>query len=344
VAEDLTRPAPIQAGSLVSMATLRSGVMLEVARSLSGSPAWPDRQVAIDLKAQGAAEWALRLYASDGWDAVGDVLAGRADVAILNPACALTAAAARHGGAASDLAAIATIPSYDQLGFAVAEELGFTTLQELVDARRPMSLSLRGGRPNHSVHIVLDDVLAAAGASLDDLRSWGVDIAYDDGLAQQPVRTARMRARDVDAVIDEGIYHWCATAAASGYRFLQLDEHILEALAPRGYRKSVLGRDLHPELPEDVVCLDFSGFLIYTRADAGDGLVEAFCDALVEGGERVAWEGGPSLPLERMINDAVDAPRPIPLHPAAERTWRRHGLLRDAAASPAGAHESAAAV
>lgn len=337
--EDFSRPAPIQAGSYgVSMATVRSGVMLEVARALSASASWPHRQVAIDLKAQGATDWAVRLYASDGWDAVGDVLARRADVAILNPACAMAAAARRHGGSARELAALATLPSYDQLGIAVAEQLGFTTLEELVAARPPLTLSLRGGRPNHSVHIVLEDTLAAAGTSLEEMRSWGARISYDEGLAQQPLRTALMRERRVDAVIDEGVPNWCSTAATSGYTFLQLGLDTLARLEEQGYRRSTLPRELHPELPADVLTVDFSGFVLYVRADADDELVEAFCEALIESHDRVRWEGGKGLPLERMVNDAVDAPLPIALHPAAERTWRSHGQLIDS--TPGGSHST----
>lgn len=325
--DDLTRPAPIQLVRYASMATVRSGVMLEVARTLSASETWPHRQVAIDLKAQGATAWAARLYASDAWDAVGDILSRRADIAILNPATVLTAAARRHGGDVSDLAAIATIPSYDQLGIAVAEELGIATTRALVAARPAMRLSLRGGRPNHSVHIVLDDALAAIGTSLDDMRSWGVETSYDHGLAQEPVRTALMRDRSVEAIIDEGVYNWCGTAASSGYRFLQFDPDALAALRAQGYRHSVMEHGRHPELPEDIHTVDFSGFLLYSRSDADDDLVEAFCEALVESRDRIGWEGGMGLPLERMVGDAVDAPRPIPFHPAAERVWRRHGLL-----------------
>jgi hypothetical protein len=323
------RPAPIRRDAYVSMATVRSGLMLEVARALSASETWPHRQVAIDLKAQGAATWAARLYASDGWDAVGDVLARRAQIAILNPATVAAAAARRHGGDVADLAAIATIPSYDQLGFAVATRLQVKTLAELVAARPPLRLSLRGGRPNHAVHVVLDDALGAAGTSLADMGSWGVEVGYDEGLAQGPVRTALMRAGTVDAVIDEGVYNWCDTAVASGYTFLQVDPDVLARLQAQGYRQSVLGRDLHPELPADVLTVDFSGFLLYARSDAEDDLVEAFCEALVVSRDRIGWEGGPSLPLERMVNDAIDAPRPLPFHPAAERVWRRHGLLRE---------------
>jgi hypothetical protein len=327
VADDLTRPAPIEIGRYKSMATVRSGLMLEVVRTLSASDTWLHRQVAIELKAQGASDFAMRFYASDAWDAVGEVLSGRVDIAILNPATVVSAAARRHGADPQSLAAIATVPSYDQLGMAVAGHLGISTMDELVAVRPRMRLSLRGGRPNHSVHIVLEDALAAVGTSLTEMRSWGVEISYDEGLPQEPNRTAMMRERAVDAVIDEGVYNWCHVAAASGYRFLQFGRVALATLQAQGYRHSVLGRDLHPELPEDIHTVDFSGFLVYARADADPGVIEAFCEALVASRDRIGWEGGSSLPLERMVGDAIDAPRPLPFHRAAERVWRQHGLL-----------------
>jgi TRAP-type uncharacterized transport system substrate-binding protein len=163
------------------------------------------------------------------------------------------------------------------------------------------------------------------------MRSWGCEISYDPGLAQEQVRTALMRERAVDAVVDEGVYNWCHTAVASGYRFLQFGDDTLAWLESLGYGRSTLERELHPELPDDVLTVDFSGFMLYCRADASHELVEAFCEALVESRERMPWEGGMGLPLERMVSDAIDAPRPMPFHPAAERVWRRHGLLQDSA-------------
>ena len=66
--------------------------------------------------------------------------------------------------------------------------------------------------------------------------------------------------------------------------------------------------------------------MIYTRADAPDRLVEGICAALLAERGRIAWQGGDSLPLERMVVDAIDAPFAVPLHPAAERFWVSHGL------------------
>jgi TRAP-type uncharacterized transport system substrate-binding protein len=56
-------------------------------------------------------------------------------------------------------------------------------------------------------------------------------------------------------------------------------------------------------------------------------MVEAFCRAMLARRDRIPWQGGPTLPLERMVVDAEDAPIPIPLHAAAGRVWREAGLL-----------------
>ncbi|AQA07187.1 MULTISPECIES: hypothetical protein [Mycobacteriales] len=90
---------------------------------------------------------------------------------------------------------------------------------------------------------------------------------------------------------------------------------------------ALCGRTRYPTLDADVDTVDFSGFLVFTRADADHAVVAKFCEALVAARERTGWQGGPTLPLEDMVTDTIDAPIPIPFHPAAEATWRRHGLL-----------------
>jgi TRAP-type uncharacterized transport system substrate-binding protein len=88
----------------------------------------------------------------------------------------------------------------------------------------------------------------------------------------------------------------------------------------------VLTRSRFPHLGRDVPTVDFSGFMIYTRADAPEALVEGVCRALLARREVIAWQGGTGLPLERMVADAIDAPLALPLHPAAVRAWAAAGL------------------
>ncbi|TDE00661.1 hypothetical protein [Jiangella asiatica] len=309
-------------------ASVRSRLMLEVASELVGTRSWPHQQVRVDMRAPGAADWATSLFASDGVDAVEAVLSGASLVAIINPATAVQPALLRLDGTTGDeLAAIATVPSYDQLGLAVPRALGLGTLDDLVAAAPALRLSLRGNRPNHLVHLVLDDTLRAGGASVADLESWGGTVRYDNGLPHASVRAGLLRGGAVDAVFDEGVYNWVELATDAGLSFLDVPDDAMARLTVLGYRRGWLRRQRYPALAADVATVDFSGFLIFTRADAAGGAVGGFCEALVAARDRIAWQGGSTLPLERMCADAVDAPLPIPFHPAAEAVWRRHGLL-----------------
>ena len=73
------------------------------------------------------------------------------------------------------------IPSPDQLAFAVTERTGLKSLHDIRDRRFPLRVSIRG-QMDHSLHLVVKEVLSAAGFSLDDVVSWGGQIRYDAGL------------------------------------------------------------------------------------------------------------------------------------------------------------------
>jgi TRAP-type uncharacterized transport system substrate-binding protein len=94
-----------------------------------------------------------------------------------------------------------------------------------------------------------------------------------------------------------------------------------------GFRRGVIPKADYPKVPADVVSLDFSGWAVFTRADAPDDFITAFCRALEARKDRIPWQGEGSLPLERMCRNTADAPLVIPLHPAAERFWRDCGYL-----------------
>ena len=137
-----------------------------------------------------------------------------------------------------------------------------------------------------------------------------------------------------------------------GITTAELDAYAEKAIGARGVESSFKGYDPHGlpaypavlcvsvndeivhgipgprELrPGDVVSLDFSGWAVFTRADAPDDFITAFCRALEARKDRIPWQGEGPLPLERMCRNTADAPLVIPLHPAAERFWRDCGYL-----------------
>jgi hypothetical protein len=310
-------------------ATIRSRVMLEVASELAGDPAWVPNQARVQLRRQGASEWEMTLFGSDAPSAVQEVASGETSFAIINPA--VMAAVARTGATPFpepvELEAIGTIPSFDQLGIAAAAHTSIRSLGDLASHRGPLRVSLRGERPDHSIHAVLTHVLEAAGTNLDLLVEHGAALLYQTGIPHQPPRSEAIARGDVDVIVDEGIYNWAETAAGLGFNFLPLEGAILERLEAMGHRSGVLRASRYPSLPHDVATIDFSGFLIYTHARVADDVVRAFCAALERRSDRIPWQGGPGLPLSHMLSDSVDAPLPIPLHPAARAYWEERGLL-----------------
>jgi TRAP-type uncharacterized transport system substrate-binding protein len=185
---------------------------------------------------------------------------------------------------------------------------------------------LRGQR-DHSVHAVTRQILATAGFGVEDLAAWGGQVRYDRGLPDAPRRLGAVERGEVDAIFDEAVGVWVERAAELGMRLLPLDDTALRHLEGLGFRRDVIASAEYPALPADVPALDFSGFAVFTRADAPDALITAFCAALETGKARIPWEGEGPLALDRMCRDTPEGPLGVPLHPAAERFWQERGYL-----------------
>jgi TRAP-type uncharacterized transport system substrate-binding protein len=308
--------------------TIRSHLVLEVASELVDRPEWPYRQARINLREQGGDTWPVSLFGSDGPAAIEQVARGELQVAIINPAGPLALALRGKGPFKSPvpLRAITVIPSPDQLAFAVTESTGLKSLQDIRDRRFPLRISIRG-QMDHSLHLVVREVLSAAGFSLDDVISWGGQIRYDAGLPHSPTRLGAVQRGEADMIIDEAVRSWVNAAVESNMRILPFDEPLLERLEALGFRRAVIPKASYTALKEDVPTLDFSGFPVYTHVNVPDTIVTSICSALEARKEKIPWQEEGPLPLNRMCRDTPEAPLNIPLHPAAERFWRDRGYL-----------------
>ena len=318
----------ILAGRSGGRDTIRSRLILEVASELVDQTDWPNRQARLSLRVQGADHWPVNMIASDGPAALDLVASGEMQLAISNPAMYLALALRGTGPYPKPipLRAITVIPSPDQLAFAVTNKTGLKSLHEIRARRAPLRVSLRGQR-DHALHPVVNEVLAAAGFSLDDMVSWGGQVRYDNGLPRSDNRFGAMQRGEVDMIVDEAVRGWANAALDAGMRILPLDEGLLTKLEALGLRRGVMPKARYPKLPEDLPTLDFSGFAVYTHADVPDAIVTSICSALEARKDRIGWQEPGPLPLERMCRDDPDAPLVIPLHPAAERFWRGVGYL-----------------
>ena len=308
--------------------TIRSHLVLEVASELVDRTEWPYRQARIALREQGGELWPVCLFGCDTPAAIDQVARGEVQVAIINPAGPLALALRGTGPFRSPipLRAITVIPSPDQLAFAVTERTGLQSLHDIRERRFPLRVSMRG-QMDHSLHLVVKEVLSAAGFSLDDVVSWGGQVRYDAGLPKSPTRLGAVQRGEVDMIIDEAVRSWMDAAAEAQMHVLPLDEPLLEHLEELGFRRAVISKARYPKLKEDVPTLDFSGFPVYTHVDVPDTIVTSICSALEARKEKILWQEEGPLPLDRMCRDTPEGPLNIPLHPAAERFWRERGYL-----------------
>ena len=312
----------------VNPVTTRSRVVLEIASELVAANETL-RQAKVMLRAQGAPGWSLCLYGSSTAEGIDEVVARRADLAIINPSAALTLAYRGTGqyAAPQPVRALAVIPSLDQYVFAVKSSTGLTTFEDIATRRAPLRIALRGQR-DHCLHAMLDHIAAAAGFTLADLAAWGGEARREGPLPWPDGAKFQALARgEIDAIFDEAAPVWVNQALAAGMTILPLAEATVRKLEAMGYRRAVISRNVFPALPRDVLTIDFSGWPIFVHAELADDIVTQICAALDARKHLIPWEQPGPLPVERMCRDAPDTPLDVPLHPAAERFWRARGYL-----------------
>jgi TRAP-type uncharacterized transport system substrate-binding protein len=308
--------------------TTRSRLMLEVACELVNRRDWPYLQAKVSLREQGSDEWPVTLFGSDSPSTIWEVASGKVQFAIINPSMILKMAALGSPPFAEPLPlrSIAVLPSSDQMLFAVTEKTGLKSFADIRDARFPLKVSLRG-QPDHSLHMITNHVLSAAGFSLDDIVSWGGEVRYDVGMPYSANRIGAVQRGEIHAIFDEGASTWGNIALELGMTFLTLDEELLKRLEIIGLRRGLIERKNFPKLAADVPTLDFSGWPIYTHKETSDQLVTDFCRALEASKDRVPWAQDAPLPLAQMVHDTPEGHLEVPLHPAAERFWRERGYI-----------------
>ena len=307
---------------------MRSRLMLEVASELVAANEWNDKQVMISFRPQGDDTWRTRFFASDSPASVDAIASGEADIAICNPGSVLAMAARGRGPWKTPipLRTIMAIPQFDQLGFAVAGDTGLKTLGDLKRARYPLRISVRG-QPDHSVHLICNQVLAAYGMSFDDIIGWGGKIVYTEGMPNGPDRLGAVERGELNAVWDEALPTFAPRALEIGMNFLAIDEPELKSLEADGMMRAYITRDEFPGLKENVATIDFSGWPMFCLESAPEQMIYNFCAGLEARKDRIPWYGQGPMPLEKLCKDSKEAPLYLPLHKGAEKFWRERGYL-----------------
>ena len=322
----------------VDPVNIRSMLMLTAANYMMVDDEWPYREATIQLRSQGDELGVFRFFGANDPDSIRRVAERELDISIMNPSAILGMAYRGVGLFASPLpvALIAVMPHYDQLGFAVSEASGLTSLDDIREQRYPLRLCVRGPLDQSTCDLV-EVVLKAHGFSYADIVEWGGSVAYDQqlppvGFPGIPSRIELAARGEYDAIFEEAVFIWVNAAVGAGLRFLDISPERLADLERMGFMPGKLEKAHYDRLPADVTTLDFSGWPVYTRADAPHLLVRKFCETLEARKDSIPWNIGPvkqqALPLERMVVDSPQTPlMGVPFHPAAREAWAKMGYL-----------------
>ncbi|MFD4603066.1 TAXI family TRAP transporter solute-binding subunit [Streptomyces sp. NPDC058464] len=256
-------------------------------------------------------------------DAVRAVGRGEVQVALTTPtAFALPALDGR--GVYSDehypdLRTLGVVPQRDRLVVAVHKDLGITSFAELREQKPALTLatSIHDG-VNH-VGLAAHEVLTRSGV---DVKGWGGELLEDERPFESLDHVKEGRA---NAIVHEAIMLPVWQEIGRHLNFLEVEEDVLERIHEDfGWPAATVDDGYFPGRSA-FRTLDFSDFLVLTRADLADDV--AYAIAWVLGETRHIIEGqyrhlAPERsPITYPLDPATMGKSPIPLHPGAARYY-----------------------
>ncbi len=253
------------------------------------------------------------------------VASGKLDLVWLNPS-AIPSMAVRGKGPfrkAHPLRALAVFPSWDRLVIAVSPRLGVRTMEELVERRPKMNVSIA---VNDCVDFAIKALLKAHGISQVDFIKWG-------GTLDEVVRPSNPHRREgivsgtLDMVIDEGMDSWGDVAVEHGMVFLPFSEKVLRKMEKYGFQRAQLEGGRLGGINEPTTVLDFSGWPIVVHEKFPDDLAYHIAGVLDKIREEIPFDAPSTPSMTSLCTNTEAGPLDFPLHPGAERYYREKGYL-----------------
>lgn len=256
-----------------------------------------------------------------------------ADIGFVTPPACVTMA--RRGVGPYDhkmenLRAIASLPHDDDMVWAVPAESGIYSIKDMKD--HPLRLVL----PNKAfpVRFAVERILEGYGLSIDILKQSGWQIIEESHCLKIPTLVIDGKA---DALVHEGrkTPAWVELGRTRKMRYLPVGEEILAALEKDyGYSRSKITKGMFPGIEEDVPCVDFSDWLLFTCDDIPEDLIYLLTRLLVEKKERLFEFHFRNIPPEsNIVTVPIDTSQimknigEIPIHKGAKKYYKENGLI-----------------
>lgn len=226
------------------------------------------------------------------------------------------------------LRAIGVFPTWDRLIFAVSQDSGIQSIEDIKKQKYPLRISTRRKGKLQTTLYVIEQVLAAYGIRLTDFRKWGGHIME----APSPSSAARsdaIRSGTANAVFDEGVKSWGPLALASGMRFLPIDDAVLRRMEKIGFPAAMLTRKHYPQLAQEIPTVDFSGWTYFCRADLPSGIAYNMAKAVDLCCDQIPVDHFDKRPMtmREFCQGGEAGQLNIPLHPGAKKYFRERGYL-----------------
>jgi TRAP-type uncharacterized transport system substrate-binding protein len=226
------------------------------------------------------------------------------------------------------LRAIGVFPTWDRLIFAVRKDTGIGSIEEIKARQYPLRVTTRRKGKLQTTLYVIDEVLKAYGFSLADIERWGGKImqAASPG---SPDRMDHIRSGKADAVFDEGVKSWAATALGSGMQFLSIDDAVLRKMEKLGFPSATLTREHYPKMDKDIKTVDFSGWTFFCHAELPPQIAYNMAKAVDLCHRQIPvdhFDKRPMIMLE-FCRGGEAGQLNIPLHPGARKYFRERGYL-----------------
>ncbi len=226
------------------------------------------------------------------------------------------------------LRAIGVFPTWDRLIFAVRKDSGIQSLEDIKKQKYPLRISTRRKGKLQTTLYVIEEVLKAYGIHLSDIERWGGKI-MPAASPSSPERNIAIRSGTADAVFDEGVKSWGATALDAGMRFLPVDEGVLRQIKKIGFPSAILTRKHYPKMDRDIRTVDFSGWTFFCHADLPSEIAYNMAKAVDLCYKQIPVDHFDKRPMtiREFCRGGEAGQLNIPLHPGAKKYFRERGYL-----------------
>ena len=255
----------------------------------------------------------------------------RVDIAYVNPA-ALVAMAYRGKGYYKQklpLRVLACFPSWDRIALVVDKKLGIKSLSDIAERKLPLRVSTRLSGVNNGTYFTISTILSLHGFSFEKMKRWGGRV-QECGRPFAPERLKAISKRTIDAVFDEGVSTpggWLDQALENGYEIVPLQPPIVKKLEHIGYTRTVLPKSRYPQLDDDALTIDYSGWSLVTHRWLPDKVAYAAIQTIDERQHAIPVDDDRPLDMKNLCRGTEKCPLQVPLHPGAEKYYRDKGYL-----------------